>query len=113
MTSTNDERSCAPFHLQQRLLRSPFAAPRFIGGPGDRYVTAAIQHCSFRGDDGPALLRLTLHTPEGNPYIDLPTYTAEDLSRRLRGLTTVAEDLDGLEGYHAAQYKDTTDDCTC
>lgn len=113
MTSTPPERPCAAFHREQHLLRSPFTNPEFLGGPGERHITAQIQRCSYRGAKGPALLRLTVHTSDGETFIDLPTYISDDLFRRARALTTVAEDLDGLDGYHASQYKEYTGECEC
>lgn len=107
------ERSCDWFHREQHELRSPFTNPLFLGGPGDATLTVGIQHCSFQHRDGDPLLRLTVATPEGTVAIDLSTDTCDDLGRRMRELGTIARDKDGLDGYHASQYRTPPADCSC
>lgn len=113
MTDVPQERSCAWFHREQRDLRSPFKNPLFLGGPDDRTLTVNIQHCSFRHQDDDALLRLTVQTPQGAVFIDLPADTCDDLTRRMRELSMIAQDKDGFDGYYASQYKTEPDDCDC
>lgn len=104
---------CDDFHRAQHELRSPFNNPKFLGGPGNAELTVNIQHCSFRHQDDDALLRFTVTTPEGTATLDLPVDTADDLTRRIRELSVIAQDLDGLDGYHAARYRALPDECEC
>jgi hypothetical protein len=113
MTSTQPERSCDWYHRELHELQSPFTNPLLRGAPSDRDLTVEIEHCATRREDGDALLRFTIHSPEGDVFIDLPSGVCDDLRRRVMSLTTVAEDIDGLDGYHAARYRHHAPTCDC
>lgn len=104
MTPTRPERSCDWYHRELHALQNPFNNPAFTTTT-DATVTVQIQHCATHRESADALLRLTLHTPDGDVSVDLPTGVCDDLRRRMMSLTMIAEDIDGLDGYHASRYR--------
>lgn len=113
MTQPQPERSCDWYHRELHELQSPFNNPVFRGGPNDRTLTVAIEHCSTRRETGEALLRFTIHTDNGDVFVDLPSRACDDLRRRVMSLTMIAEDIDGLDGYQAARYRHHPPSCDC
>lgn len=114
MTPTRPERSCDWYHRELHALQSPFNNPVFTGISPDQTVTVQIEHCATRRESGNALLRLTVHTADGDAEVsvDLPTSVCDDLRRRIMSLTMIAEDIDGLDGYQAARYR-RPNTCDC
>lgn len=92
---------------------NPFNNPRFTGTPLGHNVTVQIEQCATRRDSADALLRFTIHTDQGKVAVDLPTSVCDDLRRRVMSLTQIAEDIDGLDGYHASRYRDAQPSCDC
>lgn len=113
MTSTTPERSCDWYHQELFNLENPFNNPIFRGSPLDRTLTVEVHHCATRRESTDALLRFTIHTAEGDVFIDLPTSVCDDLRRRTMSLTQIAEDIDGLDGYHASRYRHHEPTCEC